>query len=81
MRGLLTGNDALDESHDEFKENGECLPNTGEDRSKARAYAPEQTNDYVSVFALLLHTLTSANIPHIAIVGQGGERVQGSKAA
>ena len=44
VRRLLTFNDALHESHDAFKENGECLPNTGEDSSEARAYAPKQTN-------------------------------------
>ena len=51
VRRLLTGNDALHESYDEFKENGECLPNAGEDSSEARAYAPEQTNHCLSDFA------------------------------
>lgn len=55
MRQLLTGKDALHESYDEFKENGECLPNTGEDSSEARAYAPKQTNSYLSDLALLVY--------------------------
>jgi hypothetical protein len=48
VQRVLTGNDALHESYDAFKENGECLPNTGEDSGEARADAPEQTG-YSSV--------------------------------
>jgi len=36
------GNDALQEPHDAVKQNGERLPDTGEDGGEARTYAPHK---------------------------------------